>query len=329
MSIEVSRPDGRGASRAALRWGVLLPTFDPFRRGTPPLVPGARLAERLGFDSGWVGDHLSFHPPLLESICSLAAAAAVTSRLDLGVGVLLLPLRNPVWAAKQLTTVDALAPGRLTVGTGVGGENPQEYEAAGVPLTERGRRLDEALDVLPDLLVGKPVDYAGRYLNVRSPGLEPACTRPPTLLIGGRSEVAIERAATRGDGWLGLWTSPQQMAERAARIRARAAELDRPRPRISLMVMTNVHDDAVRAREDAAAMLHGQYRLPFHVVERYTAYGPAQRVAEFLSAYAAAGVDEFILIPAASDPLRQFDHFATVRATVDAATTTPGMHRRS
>ncbi|WP_296145213.1 LLM class flavin-dependent oxidoreductase, partial [Pseudonocardia sp. SCN 73-27] len=95
------------------------------------MVEGAVLAEELGFDSGWVGDHLSFHPPLLDALTALTAAAVRTERLVLGTGVLLLPMRNAVWTAKQLASIDSLAPGRLLFGVGVGGENPAEWEAAG------------------------------------------------------------------------------------------------------------------------------------------------------------------------------------------------------
>src|SRR4051794_34074922 len=102
----------------------MLPSFDPFRTGRLPLVEGAVLAGGLGFDSGLGGGRPSVHPPVLDAICALAAVAPATRRLVLGTAVLLLPLRNPVWTAKQLATVSVLASGRLIVGVGIGGENP-------------------------------------------------------------------------------------------------------------------------------------------------------------------------------------------------------------
>jgi probable F420-dependent oxidoreductase len=295
------------------QWGVYLPTLDSYRQGTPPALDGARRAEALGFDTLWIGDHLVFHPPLLESVCVLAAAAAVTTRIRLGVGVLMLPLRNVVWTAKQLMTVDALAPGRLTLGVGVGGENPDEYAAAGVPHGERGRRLDEALAVLPDLLTGKPVDHPGPLLPVHSPPLEPALAAPPPLLVGGRSDAAMERAARYGDGWLAMWHRPDTVAARRERLAVRAAELGRPAPSTTMLVFVNVDDDEEAARREAAELLWGQYRLPFARVERYTAAGPAERVAERLAAYRDAGVDAFALHPAARDAVGQYDRYARVR----------------
>ncbi len=145
------------------RCGVLLPSFDPFRSGATFDVAGAaRLAEQLEFDGVWVGDHLACPAPGLDATVCLAAAAAATERISLGFSVMLLGLRQPAWTAKQLIAIDTLAGGRLMLGVGVGGEFPDEFAAAGVPLRERGARVDETLEVLPDLLTGKPVVYEGR-----------------------------------------------------------------------------------------------------------------------------------------------------------------------
>src|SRR3954469_18145522 len=102
------------------RCGVLLPTFDPLRRGGPArVVEAARLAEDLGFDAVWAGDHLAAPAPNLDAPTCLAAAAVATERVALGLSVLLLGLRQPAWTAKQLVTIDVLSGGRLTVGVGV------------------------------------------------------------------------------------------------------------------------------------------------------------------------------------------------------------------
>ena len=99
----------------------------------------ARRCEALGLDSLWTGDHVSFHNPLYESLTLLASYAAITSRIKLGSGVYLLALRRPTVVAKITSTLDALCGGRLIFGVGVGGENPKEFEACGVPHHERGR----------------------------------------------------------------------------------------------------------------------------------------------------------------------------------------------
>ncbi|GAB2996079.1 LLM class flavin-dependent oxidoreductase [Amycolatopsis acidiphila] len=306
-----------GTRAAGTRWGVVLPTFDPFGVGAFPVLEGARLAEELRFDTAWVGDHLTFHPPLLEAACALSAAAAVTSEIRLGFGVLLLPLRQLVWAAKQLTTIGALAPGRLVLGLGVGGENPAEFAAAGVPHAERGRRLDEALRVLPDLLLGKPVDHHGEHLRITSPGLAPSLPALPPIVVGGRSDVALRRAARHGDAWLAMWLGADRVAAAGERLRALAAEHARPAPEVKLLVIGHIDDDENRAREQTERLLRAQYRLPLRVVDRWSVYGPAEKVAAQLAEYRAAGVTEFALLPAAEDPLTQFARWAEVRERVD------------
>ncbi|MEZ0292208.1 MAG: LLM class flavin-dependent oxidoreductase, partial [Solirubrobacteraceae bacterium] len=169
------------------RWGVLLPTFDPHRTGGAlPTLEAARLAEAAGFDAVWAGDHLACPAPVLDAPTCLAAAAAVTERVELGIAVLQLGLRQPAWAAKQLATLDALSGGRLALGVGVGGEFPEEFAAAGVTHRDRGARLDELLGVLPDLLTGRPVRHSGPALQLDVPALEPAMPAPPRLLVGGR-----------------------------------------------------------------------------------------------------------------------------------------------
>src|ERR1019366_2077647 len=181
------------------RYGVLLPTFDPLRAGGAwPVAQAARTAEDLGFDAVWTGDHLACPAPGLDAPSCLAAAAAVTVRVSLGFSVMLLALRSPAWAAKQLTTIDALSGGRLVLGVGVGGEFPEEFTAAGVPVAERGRRVDETLSVLPSLLTGRPVKHDGRVLSLDVPALEPAMARPPPIFLGGRSQRAMRRPVRFG-----------------------------------------------------------------------------------------------------------------------------------
>lgn len=295
------------------RFGVLLPSFDPLRLGgAPRVVKAARLAEELEFDAAWVGDHLACPAPGLDAPSCLAAAAAVTSRIALGFSVMLLGLRQPAWTAKQLVTIDALSGGRLVLGAGVGGEFPDEFAAAGVPVSERGARLDETLTVLPDLLTGRPVDHDGAKLKLNIPALEPAMAAPPPIFIGGRGDAAIARAARFGDAWMPMWLTPEALAERAERLVELAAEHGRPRPGLALLIGVHVDDDLQLARSEAAAHVDGHYRLPLEVVERWSALGSAERVLAQLEAHLAAGVQEFVLMPLARDPLRQYERLAEI-----------------
>jgi probable F420-dependent oxidoreductase len=307
------------------RFGVLLPTFDPLHTGeVPDVLEGARRAEELGFDAGWVGDHLWGHAPWLDATVALSAAAAVTERLTLGFSVMLLGLRPPAWAAKQIQSIDALSGGRLVLGVGVGGEYPEEFEAAGVDVGRRGKRVDETLSLLPDLLLGRRVDYEGETVAVHSNALAPAMQRLPRILIGGRGEAALRRTARFGDGWLPMWLAPEAIVERGAHLRELAAESGRPEPSITLLILVHVDEDLERSRREAAEHLEGQYKLPLDVVERWAALGPRDLVAETLRSYLDAGVSELILMTLGREPLLQYERLAEVCGLLNATPTAAG-----
>jgi probable F420-dependent oxidoreductase len=306
------------------RCGVLLPSFDPFRTGEPAqVVAAARQAEELGFDGVWVGDHLACPAPGLDAVGCLAAAAAVTQRVRLGFSVMLVGLRTAAWTAKQLITIDTLSGGRLALGVGVGGEFPDEFAAAGVPLRERGARVDETLEVLPHLLTGKPVQHHGATLELRIPALEPAMAAPPRILVGGRGEPALRRAARFGDAWLPMWLTPEELGRRARRLWELADEHGRSRPDLALLVGVHVDDDLEVARREAAGYLKGQYGMPLEVVQRWTALGSVTQVTDYLQAHVAAGVGELVLMPLAREPMRQYERLAQVSARLDPVT--PGV----
>ena len=126
------------------------------------------LAERLGYGSFSVGDHLAFAVPILDPLMQLAAAAALTRKLKLLTGVYLLPLRHPAAVAKQIATLDRLAEGRLILGVGVGGEFPNEFALVGVPVKERGPRLSEGIEVLRKLWSQASLSRAKRPLAFRA-----------------------------------------------------------------------------------------------------------------------------------------------------------------
>jgi probable F420-dependent oxidoreductase len=294
--------------------GVLLPSFDALGTGeVPPVVDAARRADALGFDAAWVGDHLACPAPGLDAPACLAAAAAVTRRIALGFSVMLLALRPPAWAAKQLATLDALSGGRLRLGVGVGGEFPAEFEAAGVPLRQRGARLDEALSILPDLLTGRPVAHQGGALSVTAPALRPAMAAPPPLYVGGRGEPALRRAARFGDRWLPMWLTPERLAERREQLAELAAQQGRPTPGVALLVGVRIDDDRSRARAQAERHIAGQYEMAFEQVERWTLLDSIDGAVEQLDAYRQAGVGEFLLMVLGAEPLTQYERLAEVR----------------
>lgn len=299
-----------GSARSMPRWGIMLPSFDPYRRGSFPLVQAARRAEALGFDSGWVGDHLSYYPPTLEPACALAACAAVTDRILLGTGVMLLALRNPAWAAKQIASLDALAPGRIVLGVGAGGEGEAEFQAAGVPLVARGRRLNEAIEVVTRLLAGEEVDYEGPIGPIRIPRLEPVPRRLPPVVVGGRSDAALDRAGRVGDGWMGVWMSPERLASTRDQLQRRADAYGRPLPHVLLLCFVHVTDDRENGWAEAAELVMGQYGLPIERLARWLHVGPIDDVARELARYRDAGADGLVVLPMARDPLAQMEAIA-------------------
>ena len=184
------------------------------------LVRRARLAEQAGFESLWVGDHIALpvgegNPPRLEAVVALTYLAAVTSRVRLGVGLIVLPQRQPVLLAKQLTSLDVLSGGRLTVAVGAGYVE-QELHAMGVSLAERGARTDEYLAAMRALWDAAP-SFSG-VVQHPSPVQRPH----PPIVVGGHSAAAYRRAARHGSGWYGWGLDVDQTAQ-ALRALAEAA----------------------------------------------------------------------------------------------------------
>ena len=312
------------------RIGVLLPNFDAVGSGRPlPIVPAARLAEELGFGAAWVGDHLACPAPGLDAPSCLAAASAVTEDIRLGLSVMLLGLRAPAWAAKILATIDHLSSGRLVLGVGVGGEFPAEFEAAGVPVRQRGARLDDALHVIRDLLTGEAVHYEGRALTVTAPSLQPAMATPPPIYVGGRGEAALRRAARHGDMWLPMWLTPDKVAERSQRLADLAAEENRPAPGTALLIGVHIDDDRARARAEAELHIRGQYRMGLEKIEHWTLLDSVDGAVEQLEAYSEAGVEEFLFMALGREPLTQYERLAEVRRRFETAWTTSGAESKA
>jgi probable F420-dependent oxidoreductase len=206
-----------------MRIGVTVPNIHETLAMGGTIEAVARRADELGFDSIWCNDHLAIpkagkgagtepayaagygeqrRQHVYEPLITLAYLAAVTSRVLLGTSVYLLPLRNPLVAAKQVASLDQLSRGRLVLGVGVGWLEG-EFAALGVPFRERGSRTDEAIAVLKALCGQEGAEFRGRYHQFTGVEFFPKpVQRPhPPLWIGGRSQAAIRRTARAGDGW--------------------------------------------------------------------------------------------------------------------------------
>src|SRR3954462_1152212 len=179
---------------------------------------GALAADAVaaGIDHLTVGDHVSFgggHGA--DGLVQAAALLASHPTVAVQTGVYLLSIRHPAPVARQLATLAMLAPGRFTFGVGVGGDDPRELELCGVDPRTRGRRTTEALTLVRALLTG---DFTGRHFSVRDAVIRPAPAPAIPVLVGGRSDAALERARALGDGWIGVWVSPRRFAAAGQRI---------------------------------------------------------------------------------------------------------------
>jgi alkanesulfonate monooxygenase SsuD/methylene tetrahydromethanopterin reductase-like flavin-dependent oxidoreductase (luciferase family) len=273
--------------------------------------------ERLPVESVWQGGHLLPPTATGEAITRLALMTAWTERVRVGTAVLLLPLYHPVVLAKQLGDLDSRSGGRLTVGVGVGGEFGGEFEAVGVPASERGARTDESMEILRTLWRGGTrrgggVSHHGKFFRfddvrlrvVQPPGSDAPRMRPggPPLVVAGRKEGAMRRAARLGDGWMPYLMSPEAYARSVATItgEAKAAGRDLAGFEWMMYLYCSVRSDGDRAREDVAGFLGGAYGdKPTELLDRIAPAGTPEQVAARLQAYVDAGVRHFIISPAA------------------------------
>ncbi|MGW4773844.1 TIGR03619 family F420-dependent LLM class oxidoreductase [Nocardia sp. NPDC004278] len=274
--------------RFATSYGTAFNGTDPDR-----LVTFAQHAEDLGFEALYVQDHIALYPgadygagelpptlPYFDPLDCLSFVAAATHRILLGTGVLLLPYRHPVVLAKRLATVDVLSRGRmrlLTVGLGA---LPGEAHAMGVDFRSRGRRADEAIDVLRLLWSGGPdgVSHHGEFFafdNLCSYP-KPHQTTALPIHIGGSSAAAAQRAGRRGDGYFagGMLTEHE---------RDRQIEL--------------AHKTATDAGRDPAEI-------------EYTRWGSADISPERVEEFAEHGVDRIVVGFAGADPAQQHDQMS-------------------
>ena len=224
-----------------------------FREGPGKVAELARAIERIGYDELAVFDHVimgyptptrraPMYPPqmpILEALVLLGFAAAVTERISLGTEVLVLPQRQPVLVAKQVSTIDLLSNGRVRLGVGVGWQQA-EYDALEEDYATRGARMDEAIELLRSYWRDSQVDYRGRHYTSTAMAMEPKPPQGATLPIwvGGASPAALRRAGRLGDGWMGSVVGDDAGTRAAiAQIHRHAEEAGRDPAAIGLQMM--------------------------------------------------------------------------------------------
>ncbi len=287
--------------------------------GTPlPDIAGlAGLAEQAGLDGVWVGDRLAVGElSVLDSGLSLAAVAAATSSIAVGYAIFVPSLRPLVWAAKQVATLQHIAGGRLQLGVAIGGGGDAEYLAAGFRRSDRARRTDEFLALLPGMLAGQPLPH-GSGGSGASGGdairLLPAVPAPP-LWVGGTSVPALRRAVRFGGGWLSGLQTPREFAASRQRLFELSDEAGRPRPLTGIGLHAAIGTGSRRdLAEVTAGMMQSMYGVPADRAREVAIAGTRAQVASQLALYTEAGADLIVVVCDPAPTPRSWELLADVR----------------
>ena len=254
----------------------------------------AQQIEGLGFDILGCGEHVSFYGDTANGFISLSVAAGVTNDIRLMSAITLVPLYPAALLAKLGAALDVASGGRYTMGVGVGGEFPNEFDACGVPVTQRGSRTDDALEVLTRVWSETDVTYDGRYTTLQNFSLKPLPIqkpRPP-IYVSGRSEAAMRRAAKYADGWLPYMYTPESLAESIEKITAYGEDEGRDMSDFTfgMYIFSAVHENKDTGVKYAADRLSVQYNQDFSKrVHRYAVAGDPETCQARLKEYTDAG----------------------------------------
>lgn len=307
--------------------GLALPHYDTSLRGQAASWEGveriAQLAERSGFSSVWISDHLfldwsKYGGPadkqgVLESWTTLSALGAITSEVRLGTLTLCNDLRNPALLAKMAASLDRLSGGRLELGLGAGWYEP-EYKAAGIPFDSAGdriRRLGEAAHVVRRLLSGEEVTFSGRFYEVSGAVVRPRPAQEPgpTVWIGGKGDYLLKTAARHADGWNFSWLGDFDAYAERSRVADRACEsVDRDpgslKRSVGAYVLAGRDDADARRRYDRLVERtppgvlrpsHGGAGVSWEEFRQTRVAGTVAEVTERLGSLADLGVEEVIV----------------------------------
>jgi probable F420-dependent oxidoreductase len=263
------------------------------------------LCEAGGIDSLWQTDRLVSRQPILECMAAMAALAGRTRRLRFGMNVVSLALRDPVLLAKQCATIDVLSEGRLLPAFGIGSPLGPEWQALNIDTRTRGKRTDEALEIIGRLWREDSVDFVGTHYRLTGASISPKPVQPDLpMWIGGGSEAAIRRTARYGTGWQGGGETPADAGRIVAAIKAAAREagrsIDEDHYGASFpFYFGDAGDSAVVSAMAAYGKRTGRDS------SRYFAIGDEKAMLERVEEYVAGGVEKFILRPAGGDIMGQ------------------------
>ncbi|PKB80502.1 MAG: hypothetical protein BZY88_08575 [SAR202 cluster bacterium Io17-Chloro-G9] len=307
----------------ASNFGVLLPT-----RGVLVYAPSdgprvelnwqmAETAERIGYDSVWVGDSVT-SKPRLEPLTAMAAVAARTNRVKIGTAVMLNALRHPVHLAHALATIDNISGGRTVLGVGAGRSNNQmfvdEHEAVGVPIQERAARMEESIRLLRALWTQQNVSSSSEFYPIQNVSLEPKPMQQniPIWISSNWVQRGLKRVAELGDAWITNVPDVDLFSKCWQRIEDRASESARDvgDMRRCLYISVNLNDeDAALAEGDR--FMQAYYSVPYEVMSKQIlcVFGPAQKCIDTILRYQERGADYFIVRFASPHQMDQLAKF--------------------
>lgn len=303
-----------------LTFGLALENFTPADQepDVESIVAYARRAEELEFASLWAWDHMflgSGRPfPFLESLSTLALLTAHTERVELGTGILVLPLRRAAILAKTAATIEIMSGGRLTLGMAVGWYE-REFDACGVPFHQRGRIFEENLALMQEFWTGERVSGTAGGIAFRNAVMLPKPSpRPrPRLLIGGYVDRVLKRVAEKGDGWLTYFYEPEPFRTAWRRIREHAEAAGRDPDELTNVAQLPlcIGDSFETADARAREYIHDYFDLPAwsESTAESAIRGTPEQCAEQIAEQAAAGVQHICLCPCNYE-IEQVERFA-------------------
>ncbi|HEY5684170.1 MAG TPA: TIGR03619 family F420-dependent LLM class oxidoreductase [Acidimicrobiia bacterium] len=318
-----------------VRFGLRIPSFawpGWTYDDSAGLLDYCRQVDDLPFEDIWVIDHLLasrgvYGVSWIDPLVTLSAVAGATTRVGLGTAALVLPLRHPVILAKEIASLHVLSGGRFRFGVAVGWD-PDEFDAVGVPLQQRGKRTDEALELIDLLLREESVTYEGRWWSVEDLSIYPRVPEPPPLWVAGgtlthapdtpdkpyMAKGVLNRIA-RADGWMARssGSDPGDVKNDWQFVQAHLRDNGRDPATLTFGATQFLHisnaGDSEACRDEQMPLFHavmGKHRTDEDLQASYLT-GTVEDIQETVAGLRDAGLQYLILTPLNDDP-RQLDH---------------------
>ncbi len=307
--------------RSKATFGVVLPDYcgGSWKGGymsADDLTSYCKEVEKLGYTSIWHAEHYVMAPPILstswyEPLITMSAVASAVKKVKIGTAILILPLRNPGVLAKEVATLDILSNGRLMLGVAIGWLD-KEYELVGVSMKERGKRFEEAINVMKLLWTSESASWEGRFWQFKEIRLEPKPIQkphPPIIIgAGGRSlndpnrlERLLKRAAELGDGWYAATYVPTEYIRKSVEILRRHLKALK-KDESDFHMMSHKYVYLLDGREGRAAEEVSQVlAMPLDEAKKQYFICNKAELAKRIDEQIAAGLTHFNLIPLTRD----------------------------